>query len=116
MSRFTYPYKGATLVRSMDATIGTGPHAGAPIRLELWDGMASHGFRTGYQARPKRWLVLQADTLKDERGRGYRRCWAFSGNRFDKADAEWRRCVSDLELSQLQAVTAQLVAETAAHS
>ena len=99
MSRHTSPYKGATCIRTIDATITAEcENKGAYAIVSLYDGLASHGWRTGYERIPKRWLTLRV--TRDGKVL-VKQCWSYSGARWDKAENDWRHLAENLrEVSQ----------------
>lgn len=100
MSRYERPYKGATLVRRVEYRIPrdyrTPEIRGGRAVLRLYDGLASQGYKSGYERKPTRWLEAECFTAA---GKLYRRqCWRYSGKRWERADLDWRKLCSDLQL------------------
>lgn len=94
MSRHTRPLEGATVMQSHEAIVPMGPWKDATARVRLYDGLASAGYRTDYNAVPKRWVTLLV--LATDGKVLARECWSYTGKRWDKAHADYCRIVGDM--------------------
>ena len=62
MSRYVYPYKGATVIEERAYSVpadaaGAGEEVkGGSLTVRLYRGMASDGYKTGYECRPAFWV------------------------------------------------------------
>lgn len=89
-----HPPKRAIVVRSIRFRL---PGIDEVGEVRLLDGSASDGFKTDYHARPARWLEV---SLPQPPKRPRRKCWRFSGRRYETSDRAWREVVADLKRHQ----------------
>jgi hypothetical protein len=99
MSRSVHPHQSARVERMASGLIPSGPHTGKPVTITLYSGLASAGWKTEYNRVPKRWYEITAPEVKDERGRGWRQCWSFSGIRYEAAADLFDRDLRELALT-----------------
>jgi hypothetical protein len=91
-SRVVIP-QGARVECDDEGVIPTGPNAGQTYAIRLWLGMASRGYRSGYEAIPHRWLEI---SHRDASGKRVRHAWSYSGRRFAKGLEDFRSNVEAL--------------------
>lgn len=106
MSRHTRPYEGARVVARVTGIIrpGFGDWDGSRATVTLHEGQASHGYRTGYQHVPQRWVTVTVEGSKVPRGEG-RHCWRYSGKRYAQALADFEKIAADFRRECIEVTT-----------
>jgi len=83
--------KSAQLVNSIEGIVNCGRNKGKRVKLELWRGMASHGYATGYRPVEHYWLkVLWPD-------KGKARVYQYSGKNLALAERDWQESEAMLD-------------------
>jgi hypothetical protein len=69
-------------------------HDGDNLRIALYKGKASDGYKSDFRRRDARWLVWERTTAQGERV--FYHAARFGGKRFVMAPGEYRSCVAQL--------------------
>jgi hypothetical protein len=105
--------KGASLSAFSSGPVTAGPHQGAKVLLKLWTGYASHGWKSGFEAKPSAWLEVTITACPHCRGE--RHAWSYSGKRYPKALQDYNsNRIGMAELSELTEHTAPKINGTEA--
>ena len=87
--------RAAVVVATMTIPNGHPEYAGECQRITLYEGSASHGYKTGYQHVPERWTeaVRSWQNPTDWRRRDVYR---YSGRRYAVALSDWRALEAEI--------------------
>ena len=97
----TRPYKGATLARSLDFKVRRADGANVDLSIRMFEGRKSAGYRTDYQRVPARWLEVSWTVQGDTSRKRHRKCWCYTGKRYDLADQDWRAQVEQARAHEI---------------
>lgn len=81
-------YKGARVV-SRASGVTSAENGARDATVTLYEGLASAGYRTDYERRPVRWLVVEVDGEKPYTFR-------YSGKNFGEAGVQFEQCAAEL--------------------
>ena len=89
-SKYTKIPMTARIVVSHSGILPIGEFAGKKFTIRLYEGLASKGFRSGYERKPHRWVEV---TAFDSHKAYYRRVNTYSGKRYDQAERDFEDAV-----------------------